>query len=72
MHRLLSPFLIREFVSVLGAGSYLPNDPQAYSTFGFIYGMFPTAPTVFIYAQLYNMQAPMVRSYPAKISQQNM
>jgi len=33
------------------------------STYGFLYGMFPTAPTVFIYASQYATEPEMVRIY---------
>ena len=58
--RLLTPFLIRSIVTSLDVG-YNTTVTTDYSTYGFIYGMFPTAPTVYIYASLYNIEAQLVR-----------
>lgn len=57
----MSPLLIRELVSVLNSGIN-QTELADLSGFGFLYGMFPTAPTVFIYAAYYNTEPDMVIS----------
>lgn len=58
--RVLLPFAIREAVNILGAGNST-NETASLGSFGFLYGTFPVAPTVLIYASQYNMALDMVR-----------
>ncbi|XP_064647702.1 lysosomal cholesterol signaling protein-like isoform X2 [Lineus longissimus] len=55
----LLPFAIREAVNILGAGNST-NETASLGSFGFLYGTFPVAPTVLIYASQYNMALDMI------------
>jgi len=46
-------------VSLLQAGTDV-NDTVALSNYGFLYGTFPTAPGVFVYANQYDVGVQMV------------
>lgn len=58
---LVSPFLIRELVSVLDKRNNSTSS-DSLSTYGFLYGVFPTAPSVFIYATQYGCEPEMMAS----------
>ncbi|CAG0905840.1 unnamed protein product, partial [Darwinula stevensoni] len=58
---LISPLLNRELMTELHAGSN-PNETMDLSNYGFLYGTFPTAPTVFVYAAQYNLEADLIAS----------
>lgn len=60
--RLVSPFLIRELVSVLDKRNNSTSS-DSLSTYGFLYGVFPTAPSVFIYATQYGCEPEMVSPF---------
>lgn len=62
--RLVVPLVIRETVSLLKAGANA-SDTLDLSTYGFLYGTFPTAPGVFVYAAQYNLDVDLV-SYKFK------
>lgn len=53
------PLITREIVDNLQPGRDA-NETSAYSNYGFLYGTFPTAPTVFVYAAQYNIEVDMV------------
>ena len=54
------PLIAREFVSLVGAGSSV-NETVSLSNYAFLYGTFPTAPGVFVYATHYDLAVQMVR-----------
>jgi len=51
----------REFVSVLESGA-TANETAELSNYGFLIGTFPTAPSVFVYATQFNIDADLVAS----------
>ncbi|XP_077866732.1 lysosomal cholesterol signaling protein-like [Saccoglossus kowalevskii] len=53
------PLLTRAIISGMNAGD-TANATEALSTFGFIYGTFPTAPTVYVYATLFNSNQALI------------
>ena len=53
------PLITEEIVSQLGAGSN-QTDNSNWSDFGFLYGTFPTAPSVFVYATKYNLECEVI------------
>ena len=57
----LLPLIARETVSLLQVGA---NHTQTvfYSDFAFLYGTFPTAPTVFVFANQYKILPELVAS----------
>ncbi|EDO43618.1 predicted protein [Nematostella vectensis] len=58
---LLLPLLAREFVQVLHV-SNVRNGTDSWSMFGFLYGTFPTAPTVVIFASKYGVETDVMAS----------
>lgn len=58
-HRLVLPLISREMVELLDNGSTEANYTSL-SNFAFLYGVFPTAPSVAIYASQYNMEIEIV------------
>lgn len=56
------PLVCREFVSLLKPGGDLTNATNDYSNYGFLYGTFPTAPSVFVFATHYNVQPDLMAS----------
>jgi len=56
------PLVIRELTSIfLGKfGSVNADESLALSMFGFLYGMIPSAPAVFVYASAYNLEMDLV------------
>lgn len=56
------PLVIREITSVLlgNFGTLNADDSLALSMFGFLYGMIPSAPAVFVYASAYNLEMDLV------------
>lgn len=56
------PLVIRELTSIfLGKfGTVNADDSLAFSMFGFLYGMIPSAPAVFVYASAYNLEMDLV------------
>lgn len=53
------PIVAREMVASLHAGADA-NETLDLSNFGFLYGTFPTAPSVFVYATHFNIDADLV------------
>lgn len=58
---LVLPIVTREFVTVLNAGADA-NETVDLSNFGFLYGTFPTAPGVFVYATHFGVNVDLVAS----------
>uniref|UniRef100_A0A1I8GJH8 DEP domain-containing protein n=1 Tax=Macrostomum lignano TaxID=282301 RepID=A0A1I8GJH8_9PLAT len=52
-----APFVMRELVQSFRPGVYA-NDTLAYSTFAFLYGALPPAPTVFVYTAQFSIASP--------------
>lgn len=61
--RLVMPLVCKDMVDILdvGANSTSANHTSL-SNFAFLYGVFPTAPSVAIYAGHYNMELEVVSS----------
>ncbi|KAF2359702.1 Membrane transport protein [Trinorchestia longiramus] len=59
---LMLPLVCREFVSLLKPGGDAANTTKDYSNYGFLYGTFPTAPSVFVFASHYNVQPDLMAS----------
>lgn len=57
--RLVLPLITREVVSLLRPGVNA-NDTLNLSTFGFMYGTFPTAPMVFVLSTQYDVEVESV------------
>lgn len=60
IYRIVLPVVMRESVSALNAGA---NDTEtgALSTYAFLYGTIPTAPAVFVFSNLYQLEIDLVR-----------
>ncbi|XP_021950434.1 integral membrane protein GPR155 isoform X2 [Folsomia candida] len=58
---LVLPVVTREMVSLLQPGMNA-NDTASLSNFGFLYGTFPSAPGVFVYANQYDVAVQMIAS----------
>lgn len=56
---LVLPIVTREMVTTFHAGSDA-NETVDLSNFGFLYGTFPTAPGVFVYATHFNVEVDLV------------
>lgn len=55
------PLVIREVVSiVLHSSGASAQETQDMSTYGFLYGTFPSAPGVFVYATRYALDVDLV------------
>lgn len=59
-HRLVLPLVIRQSVNITNAGANFTETTDL-STFGFLYGTFPSAPGVFVVASRYNTDVDLVR-----------
>lgn len=57
--RLVMPLVIRQAVNITNAGSNFTETTDL-STFGFLYGTFPSAPGVFAVASHYNTEIDLV------------
>ena len=55
------PIIAREVVNLLNVGANA-TDTQEWSNFGFLYGTFPSAPGVFVYASKYDLETDMIAS----------
>jgi len=44
-------------------GTVNADDSLAFSMFGFLYGMIPSAPAVFVYASAYNLEMDLVCTF---------
>lgn len=60
--RLTLPLVVREVVSIIKPGA---NETETldFSTYGFLYGTFPAAPGVFVFATQYNVDIDLVKSF---------
>ncbi|KAK4878682.1 hypothetical protein RN001_011188 [Aquatica leii] len=58
---LVLPLVIREVVSLVHVGSDSTENSD-WSTYGFFYGTFPAAPTVFFFATQYNLDVDLIAS----------
>lgn len=58
---LAMPLVTREVVSILNAG-YNTTETVDLSTFGFLYGTFPSAPAVFVFATQYALDIDLIAS----------
>ncbi|XP_065335026.1 lysosomal cholesterol signaling protein [Cloeon dipterum] len=58
---LVLPLVAREVVSIIKPGVN-ETDTLDYSTFGFLYGTFPAAPGVFVFATQYNVDIDLIAS----------
>lgn len=56
---LVLPLVIRETVSVLHTG-FNQTETLDLSTYGFLYGTFPSAPGVYVFASQYNIEVDLV------------
>lgn len=56
------PLVIRQAVNITNAGSNFTETTDL-STFGFLYGTFPSAPGVFAVASHYNTEIDLVSNY---------
>lgn len=59
MKTLALPVLCRESVNLF-QGYYPPNDTEHLSNFAFLYGTFPAAPGVFVFASKYDIDADLI------------
>ena len=59
-YRLVLPLVTREVVGLMKPG-ISPNDTSDLSNYGFLYGTFPTAPSVFVFATKYEVATDMVK-----------
>ncbi|XP_041986213.1 integral membrane protein GPR155 [Aricia agestis] len=55
------PVIMREFVSALHSGAN-DTETQSLSTYAFLYGTIPTAPAVFVFSNLYNLEIDLMAS----------
>ena len=55
------PIIAREVVNLLNVGAN-ETDTQEWSNFGFLYGTFPSAPGVFVYASKYDLDTDLIAS----------
>ncbi|XP_049873990.1 integral membrane protein GPR155 [Pectinophora gossypiella] len=55
------PVVMREFVSSLKAG-YNESETTSLSTYAFLYGTIPTAPAVFVFSNLYQLEIDLMAS----------
>ncbi|XP_050671839.1 integral membrane protein GPR155 [Leptidea sinapis] len=58
---IILPVVMREFVSGLDAGEN-DTDTQSLSTYAFLYGTIPTAPAVFVFSNLYQLEIDLMAS----------
>lgn len=62
--RLLMPLLCKDMVDVLDT-NHSPSNDSSLSNYAFLYGVFPTAPSVGIYAVYYNAEIEVVSLPPS-------
>lgn len=62
--RLLMPLLCKDMVDVLDSNNSTLND-SSLSNYAFLYGVFPTAPSVGIYSLYYNAEIEVVSLPPS-------
>ena len=54
------PLVTRQVVLLLNPGGTDANMTDSFTTFGFLYGTIPTAPTVYLFATLYKQSMDVV------------
>lgn len=59
LYSLVLPIVTREFITSMNAGADA-NETVDLANFGFLYGTFPTAPGVFVYATHFNVEVDLV------------
>ena len=59
IYRLVIPVVIREAVYLFHPGKNL-SETGDLSTYGFLYGLFPAAPGVFVFATQYSIDVDLV------------
>ncbi|MFT7799549.1 integral membrane protein GPR155 isoform X2 [Arapaima gigas] len=59
---LVMPLICRDMVELLDSNSSSPQNHSSLSNYAFLYGVFPTAPSVAIYASHYNMELEVITS----------
>ncbi|XP_028846751.1 integral membrane protein GPR155 isoform X2 [Denticeps clupeoides] len=59
---LVMPLVSRDMVELLDVGNTSEVDHSSLSNYAFLYGVFPTAPSVAIYAAHYNMELEVITS----------
>ncbi|XP_053483023.1 integral membrane protein GPR155 [Ictalurus furcatus] len=59
---LVMPLICRAMVEVLDRGNISSQNQSSLSNYAFLYGVFPTAPSVAIYASHYNMELQVMTS----------
>lgn len=57
--RIILPVIMRECVSALNAGAN-ESETLSLSTYAFLYGTIPTAPAVFVFSNLYQLEIDLV------------
>jgi predicted permease len=57
--RIVLPLVTREVISILHPG-FNASETVDLSTYGFLYGTFPSAPTVFVFASQYLIDVDLV------------
>lgn len=62
------PLICRGMVEVLDRGNISSQNQSSLSNYAFLYGIFPTAPSVAIYASHYNMELQVVRARVGLVS----
>ncbi|CAH2091242.1 unnamed protein product [Euphydryas editha] len=58
---IILPVVMRECVSILHAGTN-QSETQSLSTYAFLYGTIPTAPAVFVFSNLYQLEIDLMAS----------
>lgn len=60
--RVILPVVMRESVSAFKAGVN-ESDTLSLSTYAFLYGTIPTAPAVFVFSNLYQLEMDLVSNF---------
>lgn len=58
--RLVMPLICRDMVELLDTDNDSSHNHSSLSNYAFLYGVFPSAPSVAIYAAQYNMELEVV------------
>lgn len=65
--RLVMPLICREMLEVLDRVNSSSMNHSSLSNYAFLYGVFPTAPSVAIYASHYNMELEVVCAFSVPV-----
>lgn len=65
--RLLMPVICKDMVDLLDNSNTSAANHTSLSNYAFLYGVFPTAPSVAIYAVYYNAELEVVSYLPANL-----